>query len=637
MDKNSVIGLLLMALVILGYSTYQSTQLRKARELQRQADSVARAEYLAQLAADSAYAAEHPRESAVLQELQSAPSGIEQGSSGERKAIYKDELLNTAREGEESIVALQNDKVCIEFTTRGAQPYSALVKDYYNYDSTALYLFKPGQGSYTMSVYTGEYINTGEFVFDVVSSSDSSLVMRLPLSGGAYIEQSYTLAADSYMLTNSITLSGMDGVIPRNVSSVDLSYKMTLPRMEKGYKNESQYSKLDYYFKGDKKVSEIGRARSSSKRIDSHLSWFAFQQQFFSAIFRAKDEYSLGELSVQFASQDDPQRNLMTCQADMRHELKRTPGSDTVLEFEIYMGPNHFKTLKSYDQKYEKIIPLGGKLVGWFTRYVIIPLFDFLHRFISNFGLIILLMTIFIKLVVMPLTYKSYASSAKMQALKPEVDKINAKYPKQEDALKKQQATMDLYKRAGASPMGGCLPMLLTFPILWAMFRFFPASIELRQQSFLWCNDLSTYDAIVDFGHRVPLLGDHLSLFALLMAVTMWFYSKMTMASQPTADDPNAASMRFMSLWMMPIMMFFICNNLSAALSYYYLLSNLLTMVQTFIIRKWIVKPDEVLARVKASEGKPAKKSKWQERLEQAQKMQQAQMREQQRKTQGRR
>jgi YidC/Oxa1 family membrane protein insertase len=217
-----------------------------------------------------------------------------------------------------------------------------------------------------------------------------------------------------------------------------------------------------------------------------------------------------------------------------------------------------------------------------------------------------------------------------MGALKPEIDKINAKYPdtsNQQEMMKKQQATMELYKRAGVSPMGGCLPTLLTFPILWAMFRFFPASIELRQQPFLWCKDLSAYDSIVDFG-RVPLIGDHISLFALLMAVTMWGYSKMTMASQPGGNDPSASSMRFMTLWMMPIMMFFICNSLSAALSYYYLLSQLISIVQTWLIRRSINK-DEILAKVRASMGKPLPKSKWQQRLEEAQRLQEQQMRQQ--------
>ena len=219
-----------------------------------------------------------------------------------------------------------------------------------------------------------------------------------------------------------------------------------------------------------------------------------------------------------------------------------------------------------------------------------------------------------------------------MQVLKPEIEKINAKYPKQEDAMKKQQATMDLYKRAGVNTLGGCLPTLLTFPILWAMFRFFPASIELRQQPFLWCDDLSAYDSILDYGTKLPILGDHLSLFALLMAVVMWVYSKITTANQTASNDPTASSMKFMTLWMMPIMMFFICNNLSAALSYYYLLSQLIAIIQTLVIKKFFVHPEKIMARLKATEGKPLPKSKWQQRLEAAQKMQEEQLRAQQKK-----
>jgi YidC/Oxa1 family membrane protein insertase len=276
---------------------------------------------------------------------------------------------------------------------------------------------------------------------------------------------------------------------------------------------------------------------------------------------------------------------------------------------------------------YERIIPLGGSLVGWISRFVIIPIFDFLGKFITNYGLIILLLTLIIKTVIMPLTIKSYKSSAKMQVIKPEMDKINAKYPDQKDAMKKQQATMELYQKAGISPMGGCLPMLLQFPILWAMFKFFPASIELRQQKFLWADDLSSYDSILDFGFNIPLLGDHLSLFALLMAVTMFFYSKMT--SGQMSDDPNMAGMKFMSLYLMPIMMFFICNSLSAALSYYYLLSNIITMITTWIIRKFVVTEDKVRAEMLLNSNKPKKKSKWQQKLEEAQKMQEQMQRQQ--------
>ena len=616
MDKNSIIGFVLIAAIFVGFSLFQSRQMRKQAELQAQLDSVARVESIEQQLAEAERLAELPDSLAAV--------------PAESRSIYKDSSLEAASRIEAQTVTLENSKLKVDFTTKGGQPWSVQVKDYKNYDSTDLFLFRPGAAEYSVSVYAGEAIRTKDFTFQVAEQTDSTVVMRLPFAGGGYIEQKFTLHADSYRVDNLLSFVGMQGVIPRNVSVFDLDFDVTMPRMEKGYKNETQYSKLDYYFEGDKKPVEIGRGRNASRRVDSKLSWMAFQQQFFSAILRAPQQFASGELAVNFFPQDDPERNLMACSAKMRLDLPA--GADGSVPFEFYFGPNHFKTLKEQGHKYEKIIPLGGWLVGWFTRYAIIPMFDFFHRFISSFGLIILLMTLVIKLVVFPLTYKSYASSAKMSALKPEIDKINAKFPhtdNQQEMMKKQQATMDLYKRAGVSPMGGCLPTLLTFPILWAMFRFFPASIELRQQPFLWCKDLSAYDSIVDFGTRVPLIGDHLSLFALLMAVTMWLYSKMTMANQPAAaNDPNAASMRFMSVWMMPIMMFFICNNLSAALSYYYLLSQLISIVQTWAIRKSINK-DEILTKVRASAGKPVQKSKWQQRLEEAQRMQEQMQREQ--------
>ena len=619
MDKNSVIGFVLIAAIFLGFTVFENKRAAKYAEVKAQQDSIA----LAQM----------PFDSSSVVSLGESSEGASVANN-ETAPVYKDSCLQAASDVNSvpEMVVLENSKIRIQLTTKGAQPYSVKVKDYYNYDSTELYLFRPGQSEYSLRVYAGEYIKTSNFNFTVASASDSVVVMRLPFRNGGYIEQKYTLSEDSYLLKNSLSFVNMDEIIPRNVSAFDLDFSMTVPRMEKGYKNEVQYSKADYYFEGDKKPEELGRGRSATKRIDSKLSWFAFQQQFFSTIFRAPDQFASGELAINFKSEDDPEHNLMDCSAKMRAELPA--GKNVTVPFEFYFGPNHYQTLKSFDHKYEKIIPLGGWLVGWFTKFFIIPMFDFFHRFIGNFGLIILLMTLVIKIVVFPLTYKSFSSSAKIAALKPEIDKLNEKYPhtdNQQEQLKKQQAIMNLYKRAGASPMGGCLPTLLTFPILWAMFRFFPASIELRQQSFLWCHDLSAYDSIVDFGVRIPFLGDHLSLFALLMAATMWIYSKLTMSSQPNAGDPSAASMRFMSLWMMPIMMFFICNSLSAALSYYYLLSQLISIAQTWIIRKSI-KPESVLEKVRASEGKPMAKSKWQIRLEEAQRLQEQQLKEQQKK-----
>ncbi|MBQ8809581.1 MAG: membrane protein insertase YidC [Bacteroidales bacterium] len=609
-------GFVLIFAIMMGFSWYQSRQYSKQMEAQAQLDSIARAEQMVAMALDSVKRAEGL-----------VTDGEMAGVKVRNMPAYKDSLLTEARLADASVYKLSNDKVEIEFTTRGAQPYSVKINDYKSYDSTDLYLIKPEMSQMGISIFAGENINTKDFVFRVAEHNDSLIVMQLPFAEGGYIQQKYSLTKGSYMLQNELSFVNMDGVIPHNVSMFDIDWSVVIPRLEKGYKNEKQYSKLDYYFSGDKKPEEIGRGRDASKRVDTKLKWFAFQQQFFSAIMTSGSDFASADLSVKYFQEDDPSRNLMACSAHLRSDFQ--PGSsDVKIPYEFYFGPNDYRTLKSYDQKYEKIIPLGGWLVGWFSRLVIIPCFDFLGRFISNYGLVILLMTLLIKLIISPLTIKSYKSSAKMQVIKPEVDKLNQKYPNEKDAMKKQQAMMDLYQKAGISPMGGCLPMLLQMPILFAMFRFFPASIELRQQKFLWADDLSAYDSIWDFGVNIPLLGDHLSLFALLMAVTMFVYSKMT--SSQMSDDPNMAGMKFMSVWLMPIMMFFICNNLSSALSYYYLLSNIITMIMTWYIRKFVVTEEKVRADMMLNANKPKQKSKWQQRLEEAQKMQEQMQKQQQ-------
>jgi len=616
MNKSNLTGFVLIFAIMMGFSWYQSRQYSKQMEAQAQLDSIARAEQMVAMALDSVKRAEGL-----------VTDGEMAGVKVRNMPAYKDSLLSEARLADASVYKLSNDKVEIEFTTRGAQPYSVKINDYKSYDSTDLYLIKPEMSQMGISIFAGENINTKDFVFQVAEHNDSLIVMQLPFAEGGYIQQKYSLTKGSYMLQNELSFVNMDGVIPQNVSMLDIDWSVVIPRLEKGYKNEKQYSKLDYYFSGDKKPEEIGRGRDASKRVDTKLKWFAFQQQFFSAIMTSGSEFASADLSVKYFQEDDPSRNLMACSAHLRSDFQ--PGSsDVKLPYEFYFGPNDYRTLKSYDQKYEKIIPLGGWLVGWFSRLVIIPCFDFLGRFISNYGLVILLMTLLIKLIISPLTIKSYKSSAKMQVIKPEVDKLNQKYPNEKDAMKKQQAMMDLYQKAGISPMGGCLPMLLQMPILFAMFRFFPASIELRQQKFLWADDLSAYDSIWDFGVNIPLLGDHLSLFALLMAVTMFVYSKMT--SSQMSDDPNMAGMKFMSVWLMPIMMFFICNNLSSALSYYYLLSNIITMIMTWYIRKFVVTEEKVRADMMLNANKPKQKSKWQQRLEEAQKMQEQMQKQQQ-------
>ena len=621
---------MLIAAIMIGFMLFQSKQMEKQHAAQvkeqHRRDSIELVQREAQRIQDSI--AQAKRDSLIAAGVIKPEDEVTPEEAAPVAAAYQDTLLLKASEAVEAqLITLENEKIAVTLTTKGGQPYAARVKDYTNYDKSDLYLFNceanPNASTYNIAIYVNELVNTKDFNFQVAEQTDSSVVMRLPFANGGYIEQSYTIGKDSYLVDNTLKFVGLE--IPKNVYSYDIDWNVIVPRMEKGYRNEMQYSLAAYRLNGDDDPEEFAKGRNGNVSVNSKISWLAYHQQFFSAIFRAKDNFDALQSAVAFVPENEPGHNLMACGARFKKELDLTAQGDRVYEHEFYFGPNSYNGLRALGQKYEKTIPLGGSIIGLFTRYVIIPVFDFLNGFNLNFGIIILLMTIFIKIVVFPLSYKSFSSSAKMQILKPEVEKINAKYPKPEDAMKKQQATMALYKRAGASMMGGCLPMLLQFPILWAMFRFFPASIELRQQPFLWAEDLSAYDSVINFGTGIPLIGDHLSLFALLMAVSMFFYTKITQSSM-AGNDANGKMMRFMTVYFMPIMMFVICNSLSSGLSYYYLLSNIITMITTWYIRKYVVKPEDVYARLRATEGKPMPKSKWQQRLEQAQKMQQQRM-----------
>lgn len=618
MNKNTFIGMLLIGAILIGFSVYNSKQFEKQQAYQMQQDSIAQARAME-------YAKEMAAKAEAEGEVMSA-----QTQKSQYAYTYRDSLLESAHKAPAEFYTLENNKIIAKYTTRGAQVYDVVVKDYYTHDSLALNLVRGGQSEFGVEFYTYQMLNTKNFTYQVASYTDSTIVMRLHFDEDSYVEHAYKLPADSYVVDFDLNLVNMDQYISQNATQFDVNWKMNIPRLEKGYDNERNYSTIDYRYPGDE-VENLGlRRESASKEITTKVSWFAFQQQFFSAILRAKNDFTSGNLSYAFYKDGDPSGNLMQCHANM--QVAYTPEANVVsMPFEFYYGPNHFKTLKQLDQEYEKIIPLGGWLVNWINRIVIIPTFGFLSRFISSYGLIILLMTIMLKIVISPFTIKSFASSAKMRVIKPEIDKINAKYPKQEDALKKQQAMQELYKASGVSMFGGCLPMLFQFPILFAMFRFFPASIELRQQSFLWVDDLSAYDSILELPFKIPLYGDHVSLFAILVALTMYFYSK-SMLDQQGGDANMMPGMRAMQLYFMPIMMLFICNNLSSALSYYYMLSNLITMLLTWVIRKFFVDEKKIMAQIQANKAnaKTKPKSKFQQRLEAAAKAQQEMLKQQQ-------
>lgn len=626
MNKNTTIGIVLIGLIFIVFSIYNTRQAREQAEYKRVQDSIANVrawEYAQEIAAKRA-------DSIARLSMDSTGAFRQEPASQPQYAnTYSNEYLEQSHNAAEEFFILQNDKIRVDFTTRGAQPYSVLVKNYFTSDSTDLFLMKEKASNFGVQLFTSQMINTKDFTFQATSHNDTSLVMRLFFSDDAYLEYDYTLLQGSYMVDFDFRLVGMDRIIPRNATNLDFIWNMDVPRLEKGYDNEKNYSTIDFKYPGEKSSENLGLRKSEGEKdITTKFQWFAFQQQFFSAIFLAENNFSSGKLAYKFYDETNPDKKLMACSADAQVQFDR--GNNVTIPFKFYFGPNHFKTLKSYDYSFEKIVPLGGWGVGWINRIIIIPVFDLLSRFIKSYGLIILLMTILLKLVISPLTIKSYMSSAKMNVLKPEVDKINAKYPKQEDAMKKQQEVMALYKKAGVNMMGGCLPMLLQFPVLWAMFRFFPASFELRQQGFLWASDLSTYDSIWDMPFRIPLFGDHLSLFAILVGISMFVYSKMT--SKQMEGNPQMAGMKLMTLYFMPVMMLFICNNLSSALSYYYLLSNLFMMAQTWVIRKYFVDEEKILAkiRMKSSKNEAKPKSKFQQRLEAMQKAQQEAMRQQQ-------
>lgn len=621
MNKSSIVGFAIIGLILLGFSWYNSVQYRKQQREAFVADSIAAARLAEQMRAEQAAMA-------AFADSTGAGDAVSEGQSvDEPAAVYKDSLMEKAFRKEEAYHTIENEKLKVVFTTRGAQMYSALIKPYFKYDSSALYFIRPGKSAYNVEFFTDQNISTEELVFDIAESTDTSVTMRLNFQNGGYVEQKYWLEPESFIVRNNLAFVGMEGIIPRNVTSIDMDWGLEVPRIEKSYKTERQYSRMDYKYPGEKKIEKLGKNGKdvTDARVGTKISWFAFQQHFFSAFMVSDKDFSNSEFSMVFREENDPEGTLMTCVANV--SVDYDPGQRVDYLFDFYIGPNHYQTLKSSGDGFENIVQLGGWLASKINKWVIIPFFNWLHEYIANFGIIILLMTLCIKLVLSPLTFKSYSSSAKMGVIKPEIDKINQKYPKQEDAMKKQQAMMELYKRAGISPMGGCLPMLLQLPILYAMFRFFPTSFELRQQGFLWVDDLSTYDSIWNFGFRVPLLGDHLSLLSLLMAISMFLYSKINSAQMST--DPSMKGMKFMTLWLMPIMMFFFCNNLSSGLSYYYMLSNIITIFQTWVIKRFFIDENKIHARLAAMASEPVKKSKFMQRLEAAQKAQEQAMRQQ--------
>ena len=551
-------------------------------------------------------------------------------------------------EGREFVV--ENDVMAVPFSTRGGQIRDVLLKDYTKYAprgerNIPVSLMDPATARFDLSFFVKNglnnvKVNTMEYVFtpsavETTADGARAVRMRLPISETAALEYEYLIydtktPARDYLVDFDVRLVNMAAEMA-NQTSIGIDWSNTSYQNERGFKNENMYTTVAYRFPGESSIEELSMSdEERSKEITTSVNWVAFKQHYFSSVFIAPQNLSYADVGFTTAQPGSGYIKDFSARMTVPYTAQTT-GYD----FAFYFGPNEYSILKKVgdtdagdgDLYLERLIPLGWGIFGWINRWCVIPVFDFLRNYIPSFGIIILILAVLVRLVISPLTYKSYVSMAKMRLIKPQVDELAKKYPKQEDAMKRQQATMELYKKAGINPMGGCIPMLIQMPILIAMFRFFPASIELRGQSFLWADDLSSYDSVLNLPFSIPFYGDHVSLFALLMAVSLFGYSWFSY-QQTSSSQPQMAGMKFMMVYLMPIMMLLWFNSYSSGLCYYYLLSNLFTIGQTLVIRR-MVDDEKIHAIMQANAARKSKgkKSKFQQRYEELLRQQEAQQR----------
>lgn len=606
MDKNSIWGLVIIGAILIGYTYLTKPSSEEIKAMQTR-DSIARVEQQRdqQLESDRLIALK-----TIQEEKLKDPTHLQETFG----------VFSSSAAQKEEFITLENKLIKIKVSNKGGRIYSVQLKDYQTHDSLPLILWEGDKNRFGMSFYAdNKPIDTQDLFFSTdagfdnidASSSQKTLSMKLKANDDQYLEYVYTLAPDSYMLDFDIKVIGLNNIIARNQSNLTFNWQADIYGKEKGRKNENMYSAL-YYKHSEDDVDNLKEGGDDEEDVATQVKWIAFKQQFFTSALIAENNFK--GIKLKSVNMDEHSPILKNFSAEIS-----LPYSGDVKEsypMQFYFGPNHYKTLRKYgkDIQLENVINLGWGIFGWVNKYFVIEIFNILEKYMSNYGLIILILTILIKLVLSPLTYKSYLSTAKMRVLKPQIDEINERIPK-DKSMERQQATMALYKKAGVNPMGGCLPMLVQFPILIALFRFFPSSIELRQKSFLWATDLSSYDSIVTLPWDIPWYGDHISLFCILMAVTNLVYTKMN--GQMTAGNQQMPGMQAM-MYMMPVMFLVWFNNYASGLSYYYFIATLFTIVQTWAIRKWMVDDNKVLAMLEASKKKPVTKSKFQQRLEDA-------------------
>lgn len=643
MDKKSIIGIAVVALLFFGFAYFNTQEQKKYQEemaaWQAYQDSVALATRPVVPVADSV---------ALTAGGQDPEQAAE--AARERRVAALGEYLAAARDGEEREFVVENDVMAVTFSTRGGQIRDVLLKDYTKYAprgerNIPVSLMDPATARFDLSFFVKNglnnvKVNTMEYVFtpsavETTADGARAVRMRLPISETAALEYEYLIydtktPARDYLVDFDVRLVNMAAEMA-NQTSIGIDWSNTSYQNERGFKNENMYTTVAYRFPGESSIEELSMSdEERSKEITTSVNWVAFKQHYFSSVFIAPQNLSYADVGFTTAQPGSGYIKDFSARMTVPYTAQTT-GYD----FAFYFGPNEYSILKKVgdtdagdgDLYLERLIPLGWGIFGWINRWCVIPVFDLLRNYIPSFGIIILILAVLVRLVISPLTYKSYVSMAKMRLIKPQVDELAKKYPKQEDAMKRQQATMELYKKAGINPMGGCIPMLIQMPILIAMFRFFPASIELRGQSFLWAGDLSSYDSVLNLPFSIPFYGDHVSLFALLMALSTFGYSYYSY-QQTASSQPQMAGMKFMMLYLMPLMLLFWFNDYSSGLCYYYLLSNLLTIGQTLIIRRMVDDTKiQAIMQANAARKSNGRKSKFQQRYEELLRQQEAQQR----------
>ena len=611
MDKNTWIGFLLIAAIIVGFTMLNRPSKEELAERQRQQDSIALAQQVmaeAQRISDSITAALETEAPASVEVKESKPA--------------------------EEWITLQNEHLRLTLSTYGGAIQRAELLDYHASGDSVnpLCLFRADEASFGFTLVTinNRILQTSQLVFTPVESdAPNKAILRLPGSTeDAWLDFVYELSED-YMVRFTLVPHNMQNELAQNINSLELQWRQLIPQQEQGRKFEERYAQLQYMLVGGE-MEKLSESKDDSQKESARVKWIGYKDQFFSTVLIADEAFSSSQFSSTVQSKYSGYVKEYSTHTSVPFDLT----GKTTTGFRWYLGPNHYHTLKAYDEGVAKderlhlnaLVPLGWKIVSWINTALVIPMFDLFTSWGLHIGIVILLMTIVIKLIILPFVFVSYKSSAKMRVLKPQIDAINEKFPA-DKMQERQQATMQLYQQAGVSPMSGCLPMLFQFPVLMAMFWFLPTAIELRGKSLLWADDLSTYDAVFHWGFNIPLIGDHLSLFCLLMTIANFGYTFITMQSQAT--DPNMKFMKYM-MYAMPLMFLFIFNDYAAGLSYYYLVSLFFTILQTMIFR-WTLNDEKMLKEMEENKKKKAGKSKsrWMQRLEEMQREQQKLAREQ--------